>query len=68
MQMFLTLLVVGLPIALLLSWAFDVTAEGIERTGDSGAEGTLVVGNTSARQLEALIRIEADEGAFPCPA
>jgi ABC-type sulfate transport system permease component len=31
MQMIVTLLIVGLPISLILSWAFDLTPEGIIR-------------------------------------
>jgi TolB-like protein len=34
MQMIITLLIVGLPISLILSWAFDLTPDGIVRTGD----------------------------------
>jgi TolB-like protein len=45
MQMLLTLLVVGLPVALLLSWAFDFTADGITRTGSGGVDDSLVVSN-----------------------
>ena len=45
MQMFLTLLVVGLPVALLLSWAFDFTTDGIKRTASKDDEDKLVVSN-----------------------
>ena len=34
MQMIIALLVVGLPVSLILSWAFDITPGGIERSRD----------------------------------
>ena len=43
MQMIITLLVVGLPISLMLSWAFDLTADGIRRTDDGEVTGSLLV-------------------------
>jgi TolB-like protein len=39
MQMIVTLLVVGLPISLILSWAFDLTRDGIIRTHYDSAAG-----------------------------
>lgn len=33
------LLAIGFPVALILSWAFDVTPEGIKRTGQTDAAG-----------------------------
>jgi TolB-like protein len=45
MQMIITLLIVGLPISLILSWAFDLTADGIKRTDDGEVTGSLVVSN-----------------------
>jgi TolB-like protein len=45
MQMILTVLVVGLPISLLLSWVFDLTASGIERTDDDENEGSAAASN-----------------------
>jgi hypothetical protein len=39
MQMIVTLLIVGLPVALILSWAFDLTADGIKRTDYGENEG-----------------------------
>jgi TolB-like protein len=47
MQMIVTLLIVGLPVSLLLSWAFDLTSDGLRRTESGDIEGTLVVGNRS---------------------
>ena len=43
MQMIITILVVGLPIALIFSWAFDLTADGIKRTGYGGVTSGLLV-------------------------
>ena len=43
MQLIITLLVIGLPISLILSWAFDLTADGIRRTDDGEVTGSLVV-------------------------
>ena len=45
MQMIITLLVVGLPISLAFSWAFDLTADGIRRTDYGEVTGSLVVSN-----------------------
>jgi TolB-like protein len=47
MQMIVTLLIVGLPISLILSWAFDLTADGITRTAYGEVEGSLTVSNKS---------------------
>jgi TolB-like protein len=51
MQMIVTLLIVGLPISLILSWAFDLTADGITRTAYGEVEGSLTVSNTSVVAL-----------------
>jgi TolB-like protein len=45
MQMIITLLVVGLPISLAFSWAFDLTADGIRRSDYGDVTGRLVVSN-----------------------
>jgi TolB-like protein len=47
MQMIITLLIVGLPISLILSWAFDLTADGIKRTEYGEVGGSLTVSNKS---------------------
>ena len=52
-QMIITLLVIGLPVSLLLSWAFDLTSDGLLRTGSGAGEGTLVVGSKSILALVA---------------
>ena len=51
MQMIITLLIVGLPISLILSWGFDLTADGIKRTEDGEMEGSLTVSNKSILAL-----------------
>jgi len=51
MQMIITLLVVGLPISLILAWAFDLTADGIKRTEYGEIEGSLTVSNKSVLAL-----------------
>jgi len=51
MQMIITLLIVGLPISLILSWAFDLTADGIKRTDDGEIEGRLIVSSKSILAL-----------------
>jgi TolB-like protein len=51
MQMIITLLIVGLPVSLLLSWAFDLTSDGIRRTASGDIEGSLVVSNKSVVAL-----------------
>src|SRR3954466_1735740 len=33
-RMVVVLLLLGFPVALILAWAFEITAEGIKRTGD----------------------------------
>ena len=45
MQMIIALLVVGLPISLACSWAFDLTADGVRRTDYGEVTGRLVVSN-----------------------
>ena len=45
MQVILALLVLGLPVSLILSWAFDLTADGIKRTDDGEVTGSLLVSN-----------------------
>lgn len=51
MQMIVTLLIVGFPVSLILSWAFDLTADGIKRTEFGDIEGSLTVGNKSILAL-----------------
>lgn len=35
-KLVIVLVVLGFPIALVLAWAFDITPEGVQRTGDTG--------------------------------
>jgi len=51
MQMIITLLIVGLPISLILSWAFDLTTDGVKRTEYGEVEGSLTVSNKSILAL-----------------
>jgi TolB-like protein len=51
MQMIITLLIVGLPISLILSWAFDLTADGIKRSEYGEVDGSLIVSNKSVLVL-----------------
>jgi TolB-like protein len=45
MQMIVTLLIVGLPISLALSWVFDLTDAGIQRTDVGEIEDSLTISN-----------------------
>ena len=47
MQAILALLVLGLPVSLILSWAFDLTSDGVKRTENGEIKGSLTVGNKS---------------------
>ena len=40
-RLIIVLLIVGFPVALALSWAFDLTPEGIKRTGDAPEPGAV---------------------------
>jgi TolB-like protein len=40
MQVFVVLVALGFPFAMILAWAFELTPEGIQRTGDAGAVAT----------------------------
>src|SRR5258705_3885928 len=40
LRLVIVLLLVGFPIALMLAWAFDVTAQGIKAAPTSGASGS----------------------------
>jgi adenylate cyclase len=46
MRLVLGLLALGLPIAILLAWTFDITPEGIRRDGDSGTPAPAKTGNS----------------------
>ena len=51
MQMILILLIIGLPIAVLLAWAYEMTPEGIVRTEDLDLEKEEVDGRKSKRPI-----------------
>ena len=46
MRLLLGLLALGLPVAILLAWTFDITPEGIRRDADSGPPASPKPGNT----------------------
>src|SRR6185295_12135499 len=39
-RLVIVLIVIGFPVALVLAWAFDITAQGIKRTDDVAPEKT----------------------------
>jgi len=43
MQMIITMLIVGLPISLMLAWAFDLTADGVKWADRGEVTGSLLV-------------------------
>ncbi|HEY7671552.1 MAG TPA: hypothetical protein VIC71_04985, partial [Gammaproteobacteria bacterium] len=52
----IVLLVIGFPVALVLSWMFDLTPEGLKRTPGADAVGTTVSGGVAGgRKLEYAI-------------
>ena len=53
MRFFLILLVIGFPVALVLAWAFEITPEGIKRSGD--VEPNESSTHHTRRKLTALI-------------
>ena len=61
MQAIILVLIVGLPLALVLSWVFDLTPDGIQRTEDSEPDGDLSV---SARWILAAAAAAFVVGAF----
>jgi len=48
-RLVILLLIIGLPVALVLAWAFDLTPEGIKRTEDVSSQSS---GETKTRQSE----------------
>ncbi len=51
----LILLAIGFPIALILAWAFEVTAEGIKRTEDANSASAKPRGVSTGRKLDFVI-------------
>src|SRR4051794_34925614 len=39
MKVFVAIVAIGFPIALIIAWAFDLTPEGIKRTGEADPAG-----------------------------
>ncbi len=56
-QLVVILLILGFPVALILSWAFEITPEGIKREGD--VEHGRAITPTTGRKLTALIVVLA---------
>jgi adenylate cyclase len=56
----IALVILGLPLALVLSWMFDVTPEGIERTGEEGAGAARA---ESAPQIDTATTVDDPTGA-----
>src|SRR6186713_1536888 len=54
MKAVITAAALGFPVALVLAWAFDITPEGIVRTGDAPATPHRI---GKARKLTALIAV-----------
>jgi adenylate cyclase len=49
----LTLIVLGFPVVVALSWAFDITAEGVKRTNP--AENPELIAASSSRRVTAVV-------------
>ena len=63
-RLVVVLLLVGFPVALILAWAFDLTAEGIRRTEDVPAE-TAFPQNTQERITISAASWPMQRGAIP---
>lgn len=59
MQMIITLLVVGLPISLILSWAFDLTPDGIVRSQDDDTSEPALSGTQTYSLLGGMFTVVA---------
>jgi TolB-like protein/tetratricopeptide (TPR) repeat protein len=54
----IVLLAIGFPVALVVSWMFDLTPEGLRRTPEEGAVGApATTGTTGGRKLEYAILV-----------
>ncbi|MDQ6764928.1 MAG: tetratricopeptide repeat protein [Verrucomicrobiota bacterium] len=56
-RLLILLLIIGLPVALILSWAFEITPEGIKRTED--VPGDQSIARRTGRKLLALVSVVA---------
>ena len=52
-RMLIAFLILGLPIALIFAWAYEVTADGIKRTADVAPSESIT--NTTGRKIDFLI-------------
>src|SRR5438874_9729730 len=53
MKVFVAMIVLGFPIALVFAWAFELTPEGLKRTEDVDLSKS--IGRTTGRKLDFLI-------------
>jgi TolB-like protein/Flp pilus assembly protein TadD len=56
-RLLILLLIVGLPVALILAWAFEITPEGIKRTEDVPADQSIT--HHTGRKLLAFVTVVA---------
>src|SRR6201981_2799159 len=66
LRLVIVLLLIGFPIALILAWAFDVTAQGIKATPTSGASGSHLRRNVITL-VAAGVLISSGAGFFLLP-
>src|SRR5216117_2204199 len=66
LRLVIVLLLVGFPIALMLAWAFDVTAQGIKAAPTSGASGSHLRRNVIALVAAGVV-VSAAAGFFLLP-
>jgi TolB-like protein/Tfp pilus assembly protein PilF len=57
MQVVILILVIGFPIALVLSWAFEITSEGIKRESEVAADQSIA--RTTGRKIVAITAVLA---------
>ncbi len=58
-------LAIGFPIAIILAWAFDITPEGVVRTGRGAAASDSDVAKAAASETPAIAPVGAHEGPLP---
>ncbi len=66
LRLVIVLLLIGFPIALILAWAFDITAQGIKAAPTSGASGSHLRRNVITLVAAGVI-ISAAAGFFLLP-
>ena len=57
MKVFVTMVFLGFPVALILAWAFELTPEGIKRTGEVAPENAITRG--AGKKVTAFVVIAA---------